>query len=68
MNANPEEYRPLGRESRPVLSPLGSWHIASLDWILHCNQTPPEWFALHLFLKKKKNKHKKNNNIRGYRK
>lgn len=50
-HANPEEDRPLGRESHPVLnlpSSPDSWHIASRDWILHCNQTPPEWFAPHL--------------------
>ena len=41
-DANPVEYRPLGRESRPVLNPPDSWHIANQDLILHCNQTPPE--------------------------
>ena len=56
--AYPVEYRPLDRESRPVLNPQDSWHIASQDLILHCNQTPPESFVPHLLKM----------NIRRYRK
>ena len=41
-DANPVGYRPLGRESRPVLNPQDSWRIAGQDSILHCNHTPPE--------------------------
>ena len=41
-DANPVEYRPLDRESRPALNPQDSSNIAGQDLILHCNQTPPE--------------------------
>ena len=48
-DADPVEYRPLGKEWRLALNPQDSWHIAGQDLILHCNQTPPESFAPHLF-------------------